>query len=53
MTLWHRLIGQGLVKAEEVGQIVIERGEEERQPTALPRRAPEGEGERRSVAEGQ
>ena len=49
--LVEKLIGQGLVKAEEVGQIVVERGEEEKQPAARPRRAEEGE--RRSVAEGQ
>ncbi len=49
--LVEKLIGQGLLKAEELGQIVVERVEEDKQPAALPRRN-EGD-QRRSVAEGQ
>jgi len=49
--LVEKLIGKGLLKADELGQIVVEREEEEKQPAAAPRRA--AEGERRGVAEGQ
>ena len=41
----------GLLKAEELGQIVVERVDEDKQPAAAPRRN-EGE-QRRSIAEGQ
>jgi hypothetical protein len=49
--LVEKLIGQGLLKAEELGQIVVERVDEDKQPAAAPRRN-EGE-QRRSIAEGQ
>jgi len=40
--LVEKLVNGGLLKAEEVGQIVVEREEEEKVPAAPVRRGPEG-----------
>ena len=45
--LVEKLIGRGLLKAEELGQIVVEREEEEKKPVVEQRRASEGERKRR------
>ena len=49
--LVEKLIDKGLLKAEELGQIIVEREEEEQKPVA--RRSGTPQDERRAAAEGQ
>jgi len=49
--LVEKLIDKGLLKAEELGQIIVEREEEEQKPVA--RQGAKPQDERRAAAEGQ
>src|SRR5262245_30977992 len=48
--LVEKLIGKGLLSASEVGQVIVEREEEEKQPAAQAKPTPQPE--RRAAAEG-